>query len=339
MKKRVFGAFKEYNANTKNMHKGDCTVRAMSLAYGIEYADVYKELKHIQQLKGRHVYNNQMNVLDFIDKHGGTKLSLDSEVSVREFSSQHSQGTYLVLTRSVKMGPMDHIIAIIDGNIYDTWDSSDQIVAIAYRVIDSTTHLYTDELDAFAAADAIWEPLSDYIESQNDKTDLIHVRCRGISIPDNTTIKIILKCYINDAAYPENFRIEQKFIAKLNIKKTQDENVKSLVPKLRVKIYDWMYNLRKQVEFARKSEEIELPDNFRGDRTFAAKLPDWCHPYLLEATDRGFYSKYEVELRSMDGDPRKSEHPTVFLEGDTFTEIKQRLKYYQTGYQRYGYDY
>lgn len=61
MKRIILGAFKRYNANTKDVNKGDCTVRAMSLAYGIDYEAVYKELKQIQKGAWSYILQHQTN--------------------------------------------------------------------------------------------------------------------------------------------------------------------------------------------------------------------------------------------------------------------------------------
>ena len=49
MKRRIICSFRQYNANTKDIRKGDCSVRALSLAYGIDYELVYKSLKNISK--------------------------------------------------------------------------------------------------------------------------------------------------------------------------------------------------------------------------------------------------------------------------------------------------
>ena len=40
--------------------------------------------------------------------------------TVRNFSKDHPQGRYILGTGS-------HVVAVIDGNYYDTWDSGDEI--------------------------------------------------------------------------------------------------------------------------------------------------------------------------------------------------------------------
>lgn len=156
MKKRVFGAFKRYNANTKNINKGDCSVRALSLAYGLEYADVYKELK---STAGAGRYNTGFNIYRFVDRHGGEILKMyDTRITVEEFSEKYPTGTYLLFTAPPTKNSrgINHVVALIDGNVYDSWNSLDQIVGDAYRLTEESTHLYSDEIDTYTGAEAIW---------------------------------------------------------------------------------------------------------------------------------------------------------------------------------------
>ena len=343
MKRIILGAFKRYNANTKDVNKGDCTVRAMSLAYGIEYESVYKELKQIQKEHGRTFYNTRPNLIDFIDRHGGSQITLNESITVEEFSERYNSGTYLLLTSKTPDSRIHHMIVSIDGDIYDSWNSLREYVGEAYMITDAVSHLYGDEFDITEAAMQIWEPLQTYINTQNQKTDVMYVDLNQLTTKSNDTVLIELRCHLDENVSPHSkFRksaiIHQKFIAKFNLKKTQEENVKSLIPKLRTKIYDWMYNIRKDLEDSKKSESV-LRDDFYGDRIVAVKLPEWSYPFLRYATSNGFSYKFEAEIDALDGDPRKSEAPSVRFYADSLRELKQQFANYKADFSRYGYDY
>lgn len=133
MKRIILGAFKRYNANTKDVNKGDCTVRAMSLAYGIEYEAVYKELKQIQKEHGRTFYNTRPTLIDFIDRHGGSQITLNESITVEEFSERYNSGTYLLLTSKTPDSRIHHMIVSIDGDIYDSWNSLRESNGFSYK--------------------------------------------------------------------------------------------------------------------------------------------------------------------------------------------------------------
>lgn len=343
MKKRILAAFKRYNANSKNINKGDCTARAMSLAFGLEYDAVYKELKQTA-LEGRfRTYNTLRNVLRFIERHGGTEMPNISG-TVSEFTSSHQSGTYLLLTNKIADGHAHHIVAIIDGDVYDSWDSSNEQIIRAFLVSEELSTLYDESYSIEEAALEIDLALESYIKTQNDKYTFMYVTMSEVTVLDNATIQFSLVCRLDNnvpvhSKYRKGAVIRQKFIGKFNIKKTQEENVKSLIPKLKTKMYDWMYNIRKELQDAMKADTLPLPDTFRGDRALAAKLPEWCIPYLQRADSDGYWRKYELRLDAMEGDPRKSTDPAVYIEADNLTELRRNLQYYHDGFRREGSDY
>ena len=348
MLKKVLGAFKYYNANSKDVRKGDCSVRAMSLAYGLEYDEVYHELKQMQKSSGTSLYNTLSNIHAYIKKHGGKALHdlVDADgdtLTVFEFAELHKSGTYLLLTSRSENSRIHHIIACIDGDIYDTWDSMDEWVQEVYMITDATTHLYSEDFDIVEAAKYIVQQLKDYIASQNSKTNIVQLSLQKATAENNDTIIIELNCDIEGdvpaySKYANRTRVRQKFVAKFNLKKTQEENIALLIPKLRTKIYDWMYNIRKEVSDARKAVDA-LSDKFHGDRLLAMKLPDWCYPNLLYATSDGYVSKFEVDMEALPDDPRFKDVPTVKFYGDTLRELKQQILYYKSNFVRYGMDY
>lgn len=344
MKQLIYGAFKRYNANTKDINKGDCSARAMSLAYGLDYDAVYNELKKLQKSKNRSAYNTIANIYDFIDKHGGKVILLESnDITVEEFSANHSSSTYLLLTGKSPTSRIRHMVALLDGDIYDSWNSSDEYVKDVILVTEDNANLHGNEFDMITAANQIWEPLERYIDTQNHKTEIMYVGLQQLSAVGNDTLLIELKCYLDDTVsiyskFKKSEIIHKKFIAKFNLKKTQNENVQTLIPKLRTKIYDWMYNIRKDIEDSKKSE-LSLRDDFRGDRLVAVKLPEWSYPFLRHATSKGFNYKFEAEMYALDGDPRKSSSPVVYFRAVSLSELQSQFNDYIVDFSRYGYDY
>lgn len=220
----IFAAFKRYNANTKNINKNDCTVRAMSLAFGEPYETIYKELKDNQSLTGTRIYNNSRNVISYINKRklrrcvtncvdNYTNIRYDS---VEEFTQAYPTGTYLVLTNDSPTKRPNHIIAIIDGDIYDSWDSSTQSIIDAYVVSEEASQLYTDTYTIEEAAADIDVLLEAYIHAQNQKYTFMYVSMSEVSVEDSTTIRFSLVCRLDDnvpaySKYRKNAVIRQKF--------------------------------------------------------------------------------------------------------------------------------
>lgn len=111
------------NANPANKRVGDCVVRAISIATGKPWVDVYDDLYRV----GRYEFN-MMSSNDVWGKYlywmGFEPFILPDAcpecVTVREFARHFPIGTYIVGTGS-------HAVAIIDGNWLDTWNSADAV--------------------------------------------------------------------------------------------------------------------------------------------------------------------------------------------------------------------
>lgn len=111
----------EDNPNPAHRDIGDCAVRAVSLATGDSWEDVYlklcmrgalcKDMPNANSVWGSYLMDN-----------GWTYHPLDRVFSytVGDFCREHDTGVFVI-------GTGDHAICIKDGNIHDTWDSSSKI--------------------------------------------------------------------------------------------------------------------------------------------------------------------------------------------------------------------
>ena len=113
-----------HNANPFNQRSSDCTIRAISTLLGETWDDVYIDLS-LQgflmkcmmvenKVWGSYLY--QLGYNKFV-----CQLRDDRCPSIIEFSISHPEGSYLLCTGS-------HVVALVDGNYYDTWDSGNEIV-------------------------------------------------------------------------------------------------------------------------------------------------------------------------------------------------------------------
>ncbi len=117
-------AFIFYNANPERRSTIDCTVRAISKVLGLTWEEVYIDLC----IRGlfRHDMPEVNSVWGgYLEESGYRKTLLPNVCpnccTVVEFCYNHPVGSFLVNTDR-------HVVAIVDGNYYDTWDSGDQIV-------------------------------------------------------------------------------------------------------------------------------------------------------------------------------------------------------------------
>lgn len=111
-----------YNANPKKRRVGDCVVRAIALILGQTWEDTYIGVCK----QGLHSYDmpdSNSVWADYLNRHGFVRKSLINTCpncyTVKDFCKEYPYGKYLLATGT-------HVIAVIDGNYYDTWDSGDE---------------------------------------------------------------------------------------------------------------------------------------------------------------------------------------------------------------------
>lgn len=118
------------NANPSGRNVGDCVVRAIAIATGKPWLEVYDDLHRVgrrfydmpssNDVWGRYLY--RMGFEPFI-----LPAACPECVTVREFARMFPNGRYIVGTGS-------HAVAVIGGNYYDTWDSGNEVPAYFFKV-------------------------------------------------------------------------------------------------------------------------------------------------------------------------------------------------------------
>lgn len=117
-----------YNPNPKNKLTGDCVVRAICKVTGAEWLDVYLALC----VEGAHEadWGNVNSVWDSYLKNKGFKRAGIPDTcpdcyTVAAFAVDHPQGAYILATGT-------HAVAVVDGDIYDAWNSSNEVPMYYY---------------------------------------------------------------------------------------------------------------------------------------------------------------------------------------------------------------
>lgn len=115
--------YEHYNANPFNNLSSDCTVRAISLLTNETWDDIYIDLS-LQGflMKAMPVENKVWG--SYLYQLGYTKSVWSDKgfcPTVMEFTKNHPVGRFLLCTGT-------HVVPLVDGKYYDTWDSGDEIV-------------------------------------------------------------------------------------------------------------------------------------------------------------------------------------------------------------------
>ena len=127
-------AFHYHNQNPKHRITGDCVVRAISTATGIEYDRVVVELAEVQIATGYSLTSNEamdryLKSLGWV-KHKQPRKVDNTKYTGLEFSNRIQMGYEIDFDgcpndRIVANVGGHHVAAIMDGKVWDTWDSTD----------------------------------------------------------------------------------------------------------------------------------------------------------------------------------------------------------------------
>ena len=99
-------------------HIGDCVIRAISKALNTTWENVYIDLVAEGFLDGDMPNSNEIWGRYLYSK-GFDKKVIPEFSTIRDFCREHPVGTYI-------LGTGTHVVAVIDGHYYDTWDSGEE---------------------------------------------------------------------------------------------------------------------------------------------------------------------------------------------------------------------
>lgn len=115
--------FIEYNANPQNRRGDDCVIRAIATVQNIPWDDAYMSiclegllLKDMPS--ANHVWGAYLRKTNF-SRHMIPNSCPDC-YTVNDFTEEHPRGRYILALHG-------HVVAVIDGDYYDTWDSGNEI--------------------------------------------------------------------------------------------------------------------------------------------------------------------------------------------------------------------
>ncbi len=116
--------YRYYNRNPKDRNIEDCVIRSLSLLTDRSWENVYKELAYFASKDG-YMTDNVEFVENYLDDRYPRECHYSK--SVGEFAKEYPYGKYAVTMPN-------HITAIINGVIYDTFDPSDRIMRCAWKI-------------------------------------------------------------------------------------------------------------------------------------------------------------------------------------------------------------
>ncbi len=119
-----------FNPNPRKRNNvGDCTVRSVSKALDIPWETAYIDLV-MQGYSLGDMPSSNMVMSSYLHSKGFSKHVIDDLCpdcyTIKDFASEHPEGTYI-------LGTGTHVVAVKDGQYYDSWDSGDEIPIYYYQ--------------------------------------------------------------------------------------------------------------------------------------------------------------------------------------------------------------
>ena len=114
--------WRKYNPNPVGRSVGDCAVRAVAAALGVDWETAYAMIARDGFLMGDMPSSNGVWGA-VLRQNGFSRKTIPNTCpdcyTIGAFAEDHPSGVYVV-------GTGNHVAAVIDGEILDAWDSSDE---------------------------------------------------------------------------------------------------------------------------------------------------------------------------------------------------------------------
>lgn len=113
----------KFNNNPMSRTVGDCAVRAVSLALGVDWEEAYNLIADAGYAMGDMPSSDSVWGA-VLRRHGFYRESIPNNCpdcyTVRDFVKDFPRGVYV-------LGFGGHVATVIDGDLYDSWDSSNEV--------------------------------------------------------------------------------------------------------------------------------------------------------------------------------------------------------------------
>ena len=312
----VFSDLKYYNANANGKNHPDCTRRSISLAYGRPYEQVALDSRRIASRMGM-TYQDDLVMHRLLKQYGYEwqerykALGFTSMPTVAEFAEEYSVGTYVVHCVNPKnpKSTTQHAVAVIDGTIYDSWDSQGWLC-------DEVTCVSESAADAFLESD-----INELVSELNDKLLPWIQRYARKKIPD-IEVTTSTKCWDEYSGhiyvylqYPDwlvegppklrGNKGHKRFSVKINPTITYENNYQANYKRLQQQIRDYLWEALGTLMDVYNSYKLDVNKSFWGDRRLLAKIPKWAVPYVWQLwhnTESWADYPYSISMTPLEND-------------------------------------
>lgn len=118
-----------YQPNPRQIRTDDCVIRALTKALGVDW-DTASIYAIVQQIRDSDIYVKNYVWGNLLLRNNFTKHHLPDTCpdcyTVNDFCNDHKKGMYV-------LGTGDHVLTVVDGDYYDSFDSGNMIPIVYYR--------------------------------------------------------------------------------------------------------------------------------------------------------------------------------------------------------------
>lgn len=119
----------KHNPNPAGRNVGDCSVRAISVALSVSWETAFAMLVGSAYLMADMPSSNEVWGA-VLRRHGFIRESIPNTCpdcyTAGDFCAEHPEGIYV-------LGFGDHVATVKDGDLYDSWDSTDRVPQYVWR--------------------------------------------------------------------------------------------------------------------------------------------------------------------------------------------------------------
>ena len=120
------------NPNPFGLYVGDCVIRAISIATGKSWNEVYIDLVDLGY-KYKNLPNANNVWGEYLERNGFIRHVLPDTCpvcyTVNKFCNDYPIGVFILATGT-------HVVAVKDGRYYDAWDSGDEVPVFYYERVE-----------------------------------------------------------------------------------------------------------------------------------------------------------------------------------------------------------
>ena len=121
--------WKRFNPNPQGLIVGDCTVRAICAVTGLDWYKIHEELCELAREMADMPSANWVFAA-YMKDIGFSRQTLIDQCpdcyTVADFAADHPKGVFV-------LGPHEHVVALIDGDWWDSWDSGNTVPTYYFR--------------------------------------------------------------------------------------------------------------------------------------------------------------------------------------------------------------